>query len=101
MMGLGIQQSLLENTPFVMLKKMCTQANIPGNKTNHSLRATAATEMFRCGVPEKIIQERKGHRSLEALQSYERFDEGQHKVVSALLAGKSKSSNSSNVIAKS
>ena len=50
---------------------MCSEAEISGNKTNHSLRATAATEMFRRGVPEKLIQERTGHRSLEALRSYE------------------------------
>ena len=60
-------------------KNMCSEAEISGNKTNHSLRATAATEMFRHSVPEKLIQERTGHRSLEALRSYERLDEVQHK----------------------
>ena len=38
----------------------------------------AATEMFRSGAPEKLIQERTGHRSLEALRCYERIDEAQH-----------------------
>lgn len=28
---------------------MCASGGIKGHKTNHSLRATAATEMFRCG----------------------------------------------------
>ena len=58
------------------------------------LSATAATEMFRQGGPEKLIQERTGHRSLEALRSYERLDEVQHKAVSSLLStapGKSRS----------
>ena len=54
----------------------------------------AATEMFRHGAPEKLIQERTGHRSLEALRSYERLDEVQHKAVSSILSnapGKSRS----------
>ena len=60
-----------KHTLHLMLKKMCTPANIPGNKTNHSLRGTAATE-FQCGVPGKLIQEWTGHQSLEALRSYEK-----------------------------
>ena len=74
------------------MKNMCATAGISGHKTNHSLRATAATEMFRQGAPEKLIQERTGHRSLEALRSYERLDEEQHKAVSSLLSNASKKS---------
>ena len=65
---------------------MCAEADISGRKTNHSLRATAATEMFRQGVPKKVIQERTGHRSIEALRTYERVDDLQHKAVSSMLA---------------
>jgi site-specific recombinase XerD len=39
------------------VKNMCSEAGISGHKTNHSLHATAATEMFRRGAPEKRIQE--------------------------------------------
>ena len=42
------------------LKNMCAEAEISGHKTNHNLRATAATEMFTQGVPEKVIQEQQG-----------------------------------------
>jgi integrase len=35
--------------------------------TNHSLRATGATRLFEANVPEKLIQERTGHRSIDAL----------------------------------
>ncbi len=69
-----------------MVKKMCSEAKIQGSKTNHSLRATAATQMFQQGVPEKLIQERTGHRSLEGLRSYERLCESQHRAVSNLLS---------------
>ena len=65
---------------------MCASGGIKDHKTNHSLRATAATEMFRCGAPEKLIQERTGHRSVEALRTYEHLEESQHKAVSSLLS---------------
>ena len=42
--------------------------------------------MFRQGVPEKVIQERTGHRSIEALRTYERVDDLQHMAVSSMLA---------------
>ena len=40
-------------------------------KTNHSLRATGATRMYNSGIPEKTIQIRTGHKSVEALRVYE------------------------------
>ena len=39
--------------------------------TNHSLCATAMTRMYKKGVPEKLIAEKSGHRSVEALRMYE------------------------------
>ena len=38
--------------PVIMLKDMCKEAGIVGHKTNHSLRATGASELFEAGVPE-------------------------------------------------
>ena len=46
------------------MSTMCKQAGVQGHKTNHSLRATSATRMYEKNIPEKIIQERTGHRSL-------------------------------------
>ena len=60
-----------------MLKSMCTRAGDHGNKTNHSLRAYEVTEMFHAGVPEKVIQDRSGHRSLDGLRKYETISEKQ------------------------
>ena len=68
-----------------MLKRMCQRGGIEGHKTNHSLRATGATELFQAEVPEKIIQERTGHRSFAA---YERTTSEQHEAVSSLLAAR-------------
>lgn len=66
---------------------MCKQAGISGKKTNHSLRAASATQMYDSGVPEKLIQEKMGHQSLEALRMYERTNAEQHQAVSAVLSG--------------
>ena len=70
---------------------MCLKAGVEGKKTNHSLRATSATQMYQSGVyqsgvPEKVIQERTGHRSLKALRCYKRTNEAQHQAVSSVLA---------------
>ena len=71
-----------------MVKNMFTRIGISG-KTNHSLRASGATEMFRAGVPEKIIQECTGHRSLKALRLYERTTASQHQSVAKVLSAPS------------
>ena len=73
-----------------MIKDMCHEAGIGGHKTNHSLRATGASEVFAAGVPEKIIKERTGHRSLEALHIYEHTSSAQHQAVSTILGSKNK-----------
>ena len=71
-----------------MLKEICSEAGITGHKTNHSLRTTGASELFEAGVPEKIIKERTGHHSLEALYIYEHTTFKQHQAVSSILASK-------------
>ena len=73
------------NKLMSMVKSMITSIGISG-KSNHSLRASGATEMFKAGVPEKIIQERTGHRSLKALRSYERTTEMQSLSVANVLS---------------
>ena len=41
------------------LQIMYREAGVEGNKSNHSLRATGATQLYESGVPEKLIQERQ------------------------------------------
>ena len=65
---------------------MCSLAGIEGRVTNHSLRATSVTQMYESGVPEKVIQERTGHKSLDALWVYERTNAQQHETVSKVLS---------------
>ena len=71
-----------------MVGEMCKLANIPGHHTNHSLRTTGATELYTAGVPEKIIQERTGHRCIESLRTYEHTSSKQQLAVSKVLSSK-------------
>ena len=82
----GTQLFQWANTRHTKVKTMCALAGIHGHKTNHSLRATGATELYNRGAPEKLIQERTGYRSLKALRTYERSNDEQHKAASVLLA---------------
>ena len=58
---------------------------------NHSLHATGATTLFQNNVPEKVIQKLTGHRSLDALSSYEQISSDQHTEVSKILLSNIKS----------
>ena len=53
-----------------MVSDTCAKAGLE-KKTNHSLHITATIVLFQANIPEKIIQERTGHRSLETLRMYE------------------------------
>ena len=82
-----------KNTLATTVKEMCTEAGFD-NKTNHSLRATGTSAMFRANVPEKIIQNTTGHRSIEALQFYVRISEEQHRAVSKVMMTNTKGASS-------
>ena len=56
-----------KNKLYKMVKDMCTHGGVE-SRSNHSLGATGATELYNAGVPEKIIKKRTGHRSLESLR---------------------------------
>ena len=67
------------NTLREVVKDLCEKAGLPGFYTNHSLRATSATRMYRSDIEEQLIQEITGHRSL-AVRSYKRTSESQRKM---------------------
>ena len=67
-----------------MVPKMFEAAGL-SHKTNHSLRATATTALFEANIPEKVIQNSTGHRSLKGLRLYERVSKDQDQHVSRLL----------------
>ena len=57
-------------------------AGIPGYKTNHSLRVTAATRLYDSGIDEQLVMETTGHCSTEVLTK------GHLKQVSDILSAK-------------
>ena len=68
-----------------MVKQMCKAAGIVGFKTNHSLRATAATRLYQAGVDEQLIMQRTGHRSLDGVRSYKRTSQEQQVTLSDIM----------------
>jgi integrase len=50
-----------KNTLDQRVKEMGKETGVEGNFSNHSLRATAVTRMFKAGLPEKQIMKRSGH----------------------------------------
>ena len=66
---------------------MSEEAGTKSRYTNHSLRATPTTCLFNLDVPEKIIQDKSGHRSLTGLRAYEKVTvEQEHNVTRILSA---------------
>ena len=49
------------NTLSKTVTRLCEAAGIDGYKTNHSLRVTAATQLFQAGVDEQLIMKQTGH----------------------------------------
>ena len=67
-----------------MLPTMCEEAGI-AHRTNHSLHATGATDMFRANIPEKVMQSHTGHLSLKALRMYVNPTDEQHSAAFSVL----------------
>lgn len=68
---------------------ICSNAGLTGFRTNHSLRASAASRLHNAGVDEQLICEVTGHRS-NAVRSYKRTSEGQKRRLSDILQGQGK-----------
>ena len=64
-----------------MVATMFEEAGGQERKTNHSLRVAGATALYTGNVPERDIQQRTGHRSLEALRKYEHTSEQQQQAM--------------------
>ena len=73
------------NTLSKTVKRLCAAAGIEGYKTNHSLRVTVATRLFKSDVDEQLIMSRTGHRSIEGVRTYKRVCEEQTKELSSIL----------------
>ena len=74
------------HTLSVMMKRMSMEAQLKKDFTNHGPWAYGVTKLFKVNVPEKLITEQSGHRSLEGLHQYERTDMARELQVCKVLA---------------
>ena len=66
-----------KNVLLGLMKTMASEAGIGRRLTNYSLRAYGITKMFQENVPEKLIMDKSGHRSIEGVRQYARISEEQ------------------------
>ena len=68
-----------------VVKTMMKEANIEGFFTNHSLRRTGGTRLFRAGVDRKLVKEATGHRS-DSVDAYQITSDEQRQEMSKIIA---------------
>ena len=75
-----------KNTLGKVVGKVTSAAKLDGYFTNHSLRSTCTTVLYNddSNLPEQVIAERTGHRSL-AIRSYKRTKDALKRKVSNIL----------------
>ena len=75
-----------QNTLAKVVGRVTKNAALEGFFTNHSLRASCATVLYNddCNLPEQVIAEKTGHRSL-AIRSYKRTKNTLKREVSDIL----------------
>ncbi|XP_067658318.1 transcriptional regulator QRICH1-like [Haliotis asinina] len=76
-----------EHTLSKTVSRLCAAAGFSGFYTNHSLRATSATRLFRSGVDEQLIAKTTGHRS-NAIRNYKRICTEQEATLSRIVQRK-------------
>ena len=70
------------------MKTMAAEAQLDRKFTNHSLRAYGVTKLFKENVPEKLIMDRSGHRTVDGVRQYERVSDQQQFEVCRTLESK-------------
>ncbi|CAC5381937.1 unnamed protein product [Mytilus coruscus] len=79
-------QYLKSTSHFGTVKRLCTSIGLTGKRTNHSLRASAATRLYNAGIEEQRVAETTGHRS-NAVRVYKRTSAYQQIEASNILYG--------------
>ncbi|CAG2228325.1 unnamed protein product [Mytilus edulis] len=74
------------NTLQGTVKRLCASIGLTGKRTNHSLRASAATRLYNAGIEEQRVAETTGHRS-NAVRVYKRTSADQQIEASNILYG--------------
>lgn len=71
------------------MKEICQKAGLVGNYANHSSKRTCATSLYKAGLDEQSIIDRKGHRSTADRGYKSKTDEVEKKVSEVLNPPKS------------
>ena len=79
-------QSVGHNKLEGVVKGIMSAAGFVGNFSNHSLRASTATPLYRAGVSDQLIKEQTGHRS-NAIETYKRTSDIQKCDVFRVISG--------------
>ncbi|VDI30278.1 Hypothetical predicted protein [Mytilus galloprovincialis] len=74
------------NTLQGTVKRLCISIGLTGKRTNHSLRASAATSLYNAGIEEQRVAKTTGHRS-NAVRVYKRTSSDQQIEASNILYG--------------
>ena len=77
-----------KNVLYSLMKTMADEAQLDRKVTNHSLRAYGVTKLYKEKVPEKLIMDRSGHRTIEGVRHYARVSEEQQFEVCRALENK-------------
>ena len=88
--GMDAMQRVGINKLKEVVSSIPAKSGVSVHYTNHCLLATAMTRMFNQGVPEKLIAEKSGHRSLEALRCYEHTSVAQERAAGEKIANPQK-----------
>ena len=80
------QQVIGVHTISKVVVQLMKEAKIEGFFTNHSLRRSGGTRLFRAGIDRKLVKEATGHLS-DAVDKYQITGDGQRKQISSVLQG--------------
>ena len=75
-----------KNTIAKVVQTLVKRAKIDRFFTNHSLRRSGGTRLFRAGIDRKLVKEHTGHRS-DAVDSYQVTSHDQRKLMSNVIQG--------------
>ena len=75
-----------ENSIAKVVQELMKEAKIEGFFTNHSLRRSGSTRLFRAGIDRKLVKEATGHRS-DAIDKYQITSDEQREAMSRVISG--------------
>ena len=79
-----------------IMKRMCSNANITGKFTNHSVRRTTCNTLLNAGIHPNDVSQLTGHKNTASLNSYAVSSTQKQREMSLILQNPNSCANSSN-----